>query len=85
MSIVTEILDHALQLEPADRGLIAHRLIASLDSESAENNQHEIDDAWETELQRRSEDLRSGRVQGIDGRGTVARIRAALDARKIDV
>ncbi|MFM9961488.1 MAG: addiction module protein [Planctomycetaceae bacterium] len=82
MSTVTEILDHALQLEPADRGLIAHRLIASLDAESAENNQPEIDEAWETEILRRSEDLRSGRVQGIDGRESVARIRAALDARK---
>ncbi len=82
MSTVTEILDHALQLEPADRGLIAHRLIASLDPEPSENEQHEIDAAWESELQRRSEDLRTGRVQGIDGYESVARIRAALDARK---
>ena len=82
MSTVTEILDHALQLDPADRGLIAHRLIVSLEGDSSEEEQNEIDAAWEAEIVRRSDDLRSGRVQGIDGRESVARIREALDARK---
>lgn len=81
MSTVTEILDHALQLKPADRGLIAHRLIASLDAEPADD-QNEIDAAWEIEILRRSDELRSGRVQGIDGRESVAQIRAALDSGK---
>lgn len=82
MSTITEILDHALQLGPADRGLIAHRLIVSLEAEASDEEQSEIDAAWEQEILRRSEDLRSGRVQGIDGRESVAQIRAALDARK---
>ena len=82
MSTVTEILDHALQLDPADRGLIAHRLIVSLEGDSSAEGQNEIDAAWEAEIVRRSDDLRSGRVQGIDGRESVARIREALDARK---
>ncbi len=82
MSTVTEILDHALQLDPADRGLIAHRLIASLEAEPVDDDQNEIDAAWEAEILRRSEDLRLGRVQGIDGRESVARIRAALDVGK---
>ena len=82
MSTVTEILDHALKLKPADRGLIAHQLIASLDAESSDDDQHAIDAAWETEILRRSDDLRSGRVQGIEGRESVARIREALDAGK---
>ena len=81
MSTVTEILDHALRLNPADRGLIAHRLIASLESEPTED-QNEIDAAWETEILRRSDDLCSGRVQGLDGRESVARLRDALDAGK---
>ena len=82
MSTVTEILDHALQLDPADRGLIAHRLIVSLEGDSSEEEQNEIDAAWEAEILRRSDDLRSERVQGIDGRESVARIREALDAGK---
>ena len=82
MSTVTEILQHALQLEPTDRGLIAHRLIASLESETSESDQQEIDEAWNAEILRRSEDLRSGRVQGIEGRESVARIRDALDVGK---
>lgn len=82
MSTVTEILDHALRLDPADRGLIAQRLIASLEAEPTEDDQNEIDSAWETEILRRSDDLRLGQVQGIDGRESVARIRDALDARK---
>lgn len=81
MSTVTEILDHALQLKPADRGLIAHRLIASLDAEPTDD-QNEIDAAWEIEILRRSDELRSGRVQGIDGRESVAQIYDALDAGK---
>ena len=82
MSTVAEILDHALQLDPADRGLIAHSLIVSLEADSAREDQSEIDAAWETEIRRRSDDLRSGRVQGIDGRESVTRIREALDAGK---
>lgn len=82
MSTVMEILDHAMRLNPADRGLIAQRLIASLDSESTDVDQIEIDMAWEAEILSRSEDLRSGRVQGIEGRESVARIREALDAGK---
>lgn len=82
MSTVTEILDHALRLAPADRGLIAHRLIASLDSESSDEDQSEICSEWEQEILRRSDELRSGKVQGIEGRESVAQIRAALDAGK---
>ena len=82
MSTVTEILDHALQLEPADRGLIAHRLIVSLDADVSEDDQTENNAAWELEILRRSEELRSGRTQGIEAHESVARIRDALDAGK---
>lgn len=80
MSTVTEILDHVLQLDRASRGLIAHRLIVSLESESSEDDPTEVEQAWEAEILRRSDDLRSGRIQGIDGQESVARIRSALDA-----
>ena len=82
MSTVSEILGHALQLDPAERGLIAHRLIVSLEADSTDVDQNENDTAWEAEILRRSEDLRAGRVQGIEGRESVARIREALDAGK---
>ena len=83
MSTVTEILDHALQLDPADRGLIAHRLIISLEADVSENDQNENDAAWEAEILRRSEELRSGRTQGIEAHESVAHIREALDAGKL--
>jgi putative addiction module component (TIGR02574 family) len=51
----------ALELPIRDRAHLAQTLLASLDEDS------EIEQAWEAEIQRREQDIDSGRVSPIPG------------------
>jgi len=57
---VSELIQKAMTLSPEDRGLIASRLIESLDQESAEEG---VDEAWDEEIKRRVDDFRSGKTK----------------------
>jgi putative addiction module component (TIGR02574 family) len=61
---VAELLEKALELSTQERGWLASRLIRSLDDEPAEEG---VEAAWEDEIKRRVEDIRSGRVKTIPG------------------
>jgi putative addiction module component (TIGR02574 family) len=61
---VSELLEKALTLSTQDRGLLIHRLIASLDEEAPEEG---VEAAWDEEIKRRVDDIRSGRVKTIPG------------------
>jgi putative addiction module component (TIGR02574 family) len=61
---VSELLEKALTLSTQDRGLLIHRLIASLDEEAPEQG---VEAAWDEEIKRRVDDIRSGRVKTIPG------------------
>ena len=61
---LSELLEKALALSTQDRGLLIDRLIASLDDEPAEQG---IEAAWDEEIKRRVDDIRSGRVKTIPG------------------
>jgi putative addiction module component (TIGR02574 family) len=61
---VSELLAKALALPSQDRGLLIDGLIASLDEEPAEDG---VEAAWDEEIKRRVEDVRSGRVKTISG------------------
>jgi putative addiction module component (TIGR02574 family) len=61
---LSELLEKALALSTQDRGLLIDRLIASLDEEPAEEG---VEAAWEEEIKRRMDDIRSGRVKTIPG------------------
>jgi putative addiction module component (TIGR02574 family) len=61
---VSELLEKALGLSTHDRGLLAARLIDSLDDEPVEEG---VEAAWEEEIKRRVDDIRSGRVKTIPG------------------
>jgi putative addiction module component (TIGR02574 family) len=63
-SQVSELLEKALTLSTQERGELAARLIDSLDDESAEEG---VEEAWQEEIQRRMDDIRSGRVKTIPG------------------
>jgi putative addiction module component (TIGR02574 family) len=63
-SQISELLEKALALSTQDRGLLARRLIESLDDEPAEEG---VEAAWDTEIAKRVEDVRSGRVKLIPG------------------
>lgn len=59
-----EVRAAAMQLDPLDRAVLAADLQSSL-SHPETATQEEIDAEWTDELRRRSDDLRSGRVQAV--------------------
>jgi putative addiction module component (TIGR02574 family) len=61
---VSELLEKALNLSTHERGLFIDRLVESLDDEAAEEG---VEAAWDAEIKRRVDDIRSGRVTTIPG------------------
>jgi len=74
-SQVSEILEKALTLSAQERGLLIDRLVESLDDEPAEDG---VEAAWDEEIKRRVEDVRSGRAETVP----VERIKERLNARR---
>lgn len=73
MSLTAEQIEsEALSLPTDARARIALALIESLDEDA------EVERAWQEEVQRRLDDLRSGRVQGIPAEEVFAEIDALL-------
>lgn len=73
---VSELLEKALALSTQDRGLLINRLIASLDEEAPEDDG--VEAAWDEEIKRRVDDIRSGRVKTIPGEQVLGRLKARL-------
>jgi putative addiction module component (TIGR02574 family) len=79
---VSELLEKALALSTQDRGLLIDLLIATLDNEPAEEG---VEAAWQEEIERRIEDVRSGRVKTTPAEQVLARARSRLrDATAAD-
>ena len=73
MSNELEIVEaQALKLSPEERAQLADRLIASLFED------HEIEDAWAAEVERRIEEVESGRTKLIPAADSIAQARAAI-------
>jgi len=73
MSSQLEIVEaQALKLSAEERAELADRLLASL----FEDN--EIEQAWAVEVERRIEEIESGRAKLIPAAEAIARIRAAI-------
>lgn len=66
---VYDVEAEALKLPSHERARLAEVLIASLDEED------EVAEAWADEAERRYEELRSGKVQGIPADEVFAKIR----------
>jgi len=62
----------ALKLTPEDRAQLADRLITSLFED------HEIESAWAFEVERRIEEIESGRAKLIPAADSIVRARAAI-------
>lgn len=80
MSLPLERLEaEALELPARDRARLAHRLIASLDEVSTnEEDAAEVERAWEEEIRRRLEEYRNGAVQPVPASEVFAKARARL-------
>ncbi len=73
MSNQLEIVEaQALNLTPEDRAQLADRLITSLFED------HEIENAWASEVEHRIEEIESGRATLIPAAESIARARAAI-------
>lgn len=74
----SQILERALQLSTQERGLLIARLIDSLEEEPAEEG---VEEAWDTEIKRRVDEIRSGKAHLISSeevrRRALARLRDA--------
>jgi putative addiction module component (TIGR02574 family) len=61
---VSQLLEKALTLSTEERGALIDRLIASLDEGPQEEG---VEAAWDEEIGKRVQDIRSGRVKTISG------------------
>lgn len=62
-----EVLQRALALPPEEREEVAEMLFQSLMNEKGYYEEKSVEEAWGPELLKRLDDLKSGRVKGIDG------------------
>jgi len=73
MSNQLEIVEaQALKLSPEERAQLADRLVTSLFKDE------EIEDAWAAEVERRIEEIESGRATLIPAADSIAGARAAI-------
>ena len=73
MSNQLEIVEtQALKLSPEERAQLADRLITSLFED------HEIENAWAAEVERRIAEVESGRAKLVPAADSIARARAAI-------
>lgn len=68
----------AMKLPVRDRVRLAQQLVSTLDEEVETASQAEIDGLWFVEAERRLEELRSGRVQGVEAEDAFRRAREAI-------
>lgn len=71
-SIVQEIENRAFALSSGERAELAHKLIVSLD----DARDKEVETAWDAEIKRRVEEIKSGKAKGRPAEEILAEIRA---------
>ncbi len=83
MAALEAVLEQALQLTDDERGELIARLLRSLEPDDGEEA---VGDAWEaawsTELDNRVREIRDGSIVLIDGDEAIAKVRAAINARR---
>ena len=68
---ISDLVKRGRELAPEDRERLVDELLQSLNEPSLA----EIDAAWETEIERRLADYRSGRIGALDGEEVMAEAR----------
>ncbi len=75
-----ELLEKALDLAREDRVALAYELLDSVEGEEEDEEDPEsVEEQWGDELVRRLDDLRSGRVQGMNGFEVIRQEKAELE------
>jgi putative addiction module component (TIGR02574 family) len=78
---VDDVREAAMRLDSVDRAVLIVDLLDSIEHPQTAM-QDEIDAAWLSEIRRRSEDLRSGRVEPIAWSQVKAELEADLASRR---
>jgi len=73
-AIAAQLTEQALTLSENERAELAHKLLLSLDEESAEG----VDQAWDEEAEMRLERVKNGTAQGRPAEEVLKDIRARL-------
>jgi Putative addiction module component len=76
LAIPDDLLKAALSLPEAARANFASTLLKSLDD--SEDDPEVVRAEWRNELARRIEDIRSGKVQPVDGHSSLVKTRQRL-------
>lgn len=71
-SLLQEVASKAHRLSTDERAELAHKLIASLDDVT----DNEIEIAWDSEIERRMTEIKSGKAKGRQAEEILAEIRA---------
>ena len=71
-SSIEKIEAEALQLSAAERARLIERLISSLDLDP------EVEEAWAAEVERRNNEVQSGKVSLVPGPEALAKLKASL-------
>ena len=73
MASSIEIIEaEALRLSATERARLIERLIASLDTDPG------VEDAWAAEVERRNEEIESGKAVLVSGPEAIAKLKAAF-------
>jgi hypothetical protein len=78
-SLPSELIDFALKQSDRGRGELAALLLESLDRETDDDELVQAE--WSDEFARRIEEIESGKVQLVDGRASLRRLREELRQR----
>ena len=70
-----QVAEEAKSLSLADRSALTRILIESLDGEPAEDLA-DVEQAWQTEVEKRVDEIKSGRVKTIPAEEVFAKLRA---------
>jgi putative addiction module component (TIGR02574 family) len=74
-AVAEQLISQLDELSPQERAEIAIHLIRHLDEVEIDDG---YDEAWATEIDRRMEEVTSGKVQGIPADEAIARIRQLI-------
>lgn len=78
---LADYIEAGKALDADERLEAAHQLLLSVDHD-ADSEQADIDAAWDEVIDRRVDEIVSGRAELVDGREAHARVRAELAARR---
>ena len=72
------VYEFGLALDIDERTVVAHRLLASVQDETGDEDQANVDAGWTDEIRRRIDEIERGEVQLVSGEESQARVRALL-------